>query len=67
MNRFDDRFSWQLLEKLVAPIISVCLAYVAFRVQYEHRMTAVEVKSDSTDRRLESIEKKIDRLLERKR
>lgn len=65
MNRFDDALSWRLIEKMIAPAISVFLAYVVFRVQYEHRMTAVEVKAESLDKRLDSIEQKIDRILER--
>ena len=66
MNRFDDKLSWRAVRLLAPAVISAFMVYVAFRVQLENRLTAVEVKSSSIDSRLDRLEGKIDKLLERR-
>ena len=67
MNRFDDKFSWHLFEKVIAPLISVCLAWGAFRIQLEHRMTEVEVRESSLHEDVKAMQSDIKELLRRTR
>lgn len=66
MNRFDDKLGWRV-GKLFAPaFISAFMVYMAFRIQLENRLTIVEVKESTIDLRLDRMESKLDRLLERR-
>jgi hypothetical protein len=65
MNRFDDHIKWQFIKMLVAPAVSAMLMYVAFRVQLEHRMTVVEIKTEGLRGDVTEIKLAVKELLER--
>lgn len=66
MNRFDDKLSWRFVEKIIAPVLAALLAVAGASARYENRVTKIETRQDTEDARLERMENKIDRLLERR-
>lgn len=65
MNRFDDKLSWRFLEKFIAPVVSVLLAYIVFRVNLEHRITIVETNQESMHGDIQEIKNDVKALLAR--
>lgn len=63
MNRFDDKWHWRLLEKVLVPAFSVLVAYIAFRVQLEHRITVVETVTDTLKADVKDIKSDVKEIL----